>query len=133
MIDSIILNKPKILSQIEAKSKEIVFTMSSDAYVGSLLKTLVASKPQSRLLELGTGIGLSLSWMIDGMDAESRLTTIDNDPELTEIANAYFGKDSRVEILNMDGAKWIDSYEGEDFNLCKLSWSTGIIIMSRKW
>ena len=113
MIDSIILNKPKILAQIEAKSKEIGFTMPSDVYVGCLLKTLVASKPASRFLELGTGIGLSLSWMIDGMDAESRLTTIDNDPELTEIANAYFGKDSRIEILNMDGAKWIDSYEGE--------------------
>ena len=56
MIDSIILNRPEILPEIEAKSKEIGFTMASDFYVGSLLKTLVASKPQSRLLELGTGI-----------------------------------------------------------------------------
>jgi predicted O-methyltransferase YrrM len=86
MDDSIIPDKPKILTEIEAKSKEIGFTMPSDVYVGSLLKTLIASKPKSRLLELGTGIGLSLSWMIDGMDAESSLTTIDNDPKLTEIS-----------------------------------------------
>jgi len=193
MDDSIIPDKPKILSEIEAKSKEIGFTMPSDRYVGSLLKTLIASKPNSRLLELGTGIGLSLSWMIDGMDAESRLTTIDNDPELTEIARDYFGKDKRVEILCMDGTRWINGYKGEgfdlvfadawpgkysdieklldwinvggfyiiddmsiqpnwpkghhenvnnlidylekreDFNLTKLDWSTGIIIMTRKF
>jgi predicted O-methyltransferase YrrM len=193
MDDSNIPNKPKILYEIEAKSKEIGFTMPSDRYVGSLLKTLIASKPNSRLLELGTGIGLSLSWMIDGMDAESRLTTIDNDPKLIEIARAYFGKDSRVEILCMDGTRWINGYKGEgfdlvfadawpgkysdieklldlvnvggfyiiddmsiqanwpeghhenvnnlidylekreDFNLTKLDWSTGIIIMTRKY
>ena len=68
MNDSIIPDKPEILPEIEAKSKEIEFSMPSDYYVGSLLKTLIASKPKSRLLELGTGIGLSLSWMIDGMD-----------------------------------------------------------------
>ena len=117
MNDSIILNKPEILQEIEAKSKEIGFTMSSDYFVGSLLKTLITSKPQSRLLELGTGIGLSLAWMIDGMDAESRLTSIDNDPKLTEIARAYFGKDSRVELLCMDGANWINGYKGEGFDL----------------
>jgi predicted O-methyltransferase YrrM len=193
MDDSNIPNKPKILYEIEAKSKGIGFTMPSDRYVGSLLKTLIASKPNSRLLELGTGIGLSLSWMIDGMDAESRLTTIDNDPKLIEIARAYFGKDSRVEILCMDGTRWINGYKGEgfdlvfadawpgkysdieklldlvnvggfyiiddmsiqanwpeghhenvnnlidylekreDFNLTKLDWSTGIIIMTRKY
>ena len=117
MNDSIILNKPEILPEIEAKSEEIGFPMPSDYYVGSLLKTLIISKPKSRLLELGTGIGLSLSWMIDGMDAESSLTTIDNDPKLTEIARGYFGKESRVEILCMDGAEWINSYGGDGFDL----------------
>ncbi len=117
MNDSIILNKPEILPEIEAKSKEIGFSMPSDVYVGSLLKTLIVSKPKSRLLELGTGIGLSLSWMIDGMDADSSLITIDNDPKLTEIAKGYFGKDSRVEILCMDGTQWINSYKGDGFDL----------------
>ena len=71
MIDSNIQDKPKIHQQIEQKSAEIGFTMPSDVYIGTLLKTLVASKPKGRFLELGTGIGLSLSWMVDGMDAES--------------------------------------------------------------
>jgi hypothetical protein len=41
MNDSIIHNKPEILPEIQAKSKEIGFSMPSDHYVGSLLKTLV--------------------------------------------------------------------------------------------
>lgn len=92
MNDSNILDKPGIHEQIEARSKEIGFTMPSDLYIGTLLKTLISSKPKANLLELGTGIGLSLSWMIEGMDANSTLTTIDNDPQLIKIAKDFFWK-----------------------------------------
>lgn len=61
MNDSKILDKPAIHDRIEAKSKEIGFTMPSDLYIGTLLKTLITSKPKATVLELGTGIGLSLS------------------------------------------------------------------------
>ncbi|MEA1787731.1 class I SAM-dependent methyltransferase [Arenibacter sp. GZD96] len=117
MKDSNILNKPIIHSEIENKSKEIGFTMPSDLYIGTLLKTLITSKPKSNLLELGTGIGLSLSWMIDGMDPESKLISVDNDPKLIEIAENYFGKDKRVEIICADGTEWIKGYKGEKFDL----------------
>ncbi len=117
MNDSNILDKPKIHSAIEAKSKEIGFTMPSDLFIGSLLKTLITSKPKANILELGTGIGLSLSWMIDGLDAESKLTTIDNNPELTQIAQNFFGTDKRLNIICADGAVWIDNYHGEKFDL----------------
>lgn len=92
--------------------------MPSDLYIGTLLKTLITSKPKSNLLELGTGIGLSLSWMLDGMDSESKLISIDNDPKLIEIANNYFGQDKRLEIICADGAEWIKNYVGEKFDLC---------------
>jgi predicted O-methyltransferase YrrM len=117
MNDLNILDKPSIHHQIEAKSKEIGFTMPSDLYIGTLLKTLITSKPKANILELGTGIGLSLSWMIDGMDAESRLITVDNDPKLTQIAESHFGHDKRVRIICQDGAEWIKSYTGEKFDL----------------
>jgi predicted O-methyltransferase YrrM len=68
-------------------------------------------------LELGTGIGLSLSWMIDGLDSESRLTTVDNDPQLTKIATEFFGTDSRIEIVCQDGSEWIKNYNGDQFDL----------------
>ncbi|WP_296701660.1 class I SAM-dependent methyltransferase [Algoriphagus sp.] len=117
MIDNKIHNKPAIHSKIEAKSAEIGFSMPSDLYVGSLLKTLVASKPQGKFLELGTGIGLSLSWMVDGMDEKSKLISVDNDPQLIQIAEDFFGEDSRVELVLTDGAKWIEQYKGTHFDL----------------
>lgn len=112
-----ILDKPALYSKIEAKSKEIGFTMPSDIYIGTLLKTLIASKPNSNILELGTGIGLSLSWMIDGLDEESILTTVDNDPALIKIAQDFFGLDSRVRIVCQDGTEWIKNYQGVPFDL----------------
>ena len=117
MKDSNILDIPKIHFEIDAKSKEIGFSMPSDLFIGTLLKTLITSKPKSKILELGTGIGLSLSWMIDGMDTESKLITIDNDQKLTDIAKSYFGTDERVEIICADGSEWIQNYEGEKFDL----------------
>ena len=117
MKDSNILDIPKLHFEIDAKSKEIGFTMPSDLLIGTLLKTLITSKPKSRILELGTGIGLSLSWMIDGMDSDSKLVTIDNNPKLTDIAKNYFGTDERVEIICADGSEWIKNYNNEKFDL----------------
>lgn len=117
MNDINILDKPRIHVEIKAKSKEIGFTMPSDLYIGTLLKTLITSKPSSNLLELGTGIGQSLSWMIDGMDSDSNLTTVDNDPELIDIAKDFFGAEKRVEIIFANGSEWIKNYSGEKFDL----------------
>ncbi|WP_299222312.1 class I SAM-dependent methyltransferase [uncultured Aquimarina sp.] len=117
MNDIIVAHKPAIHNLIEEKSREIGFTMSSDLYVGALLKTLISSKPKSNILELGTGIGLSLSWMIDGMDSESTLITIDNDPALISIAQDFFGNDRRVSIVCEDGTKWLRAYKGKKFDL----------------
>ena len=111
------INRPKFHAEIEAKCKEIGFSMPSDILIGTLLKTLVASKPSGRFLELGTGIGLSLSWMVDGMNTSSTLTTIDNDSNLSAIAKGFFGDDNRVTIKCEDGSQWIKNYNGENFDL----------------
>lgn len=117
MNDTNIQDIPIIHSEIERKSREIGFGMPSDRYIGTVLKTLISSKPSGRFLELGTGIGLSLSWMIDGMDSDSNLITVDNDPELITIAEHYFGHDDRIEIVGIDGSEWIKTFQGEKFDL----------------
>ena len=117
MNESNIHDYPADYARITRKSEDIGFTMPSDVYIGSLLKTLVSSKPGGRFLELGTGIGLSLSWMIDGMDAESHLISVDNDPKLIAIATEYFGKDERVALHCADGSNWIKTYTGDTFDL----------------
>ena len=117
MNDSKIKDIPAIHTKLESKSKEISFTMPSDLYIGSLLKTLVSSKPNGHFLELGTGIGLSLSWMIDGMNESSTLISVDNDEELVTIANTYFGQDEQVNIICQDGSEWIHQNTKESFDL----------------
>ena len=108
---------PLIHDKIKEKSAEIGFTMPSDLFVGSLLKTLIASKPTANVLELGTGIGLSLSWMIDGLDTNSTITSIDNDSELIAIAKDFFQEDVRVSIVCEDASIWLNDYKGPSFDV----------------
>ncbi len=112
-----IIKMPGRYPALLEKSREIGFGMSSDVYIGTLLKTLVASKPNGNFLELGTGIGLSLAWMIKGMDENSQIVSVDNDPELIQIANTFFDGESRLELVCTDGGEWLESYNGAAFDL----------------
>ena len=102
---------------IEAKSVEIDFSMPSDRLVGALLRSLIASKPQANVLELGTGAGLSLAWMVDGLPHDGRITSIDNDPELVALAQTFFSSDGRVDLVCEDGAHWLHNYHGSGFDV----------------
>ncbi len=117
MNDTRIQDIPEIYPRIQSKCKEIGFDMPSDLYIGTLLKTLIASKPGGAFLELGTGIGLSIAWMIAGMDAQSHLISIDNDQKLIALAMDHFGQDERIQLVCEDGAAWLKNYRGSQFDL----------------
>ncbi|GLU44644.1 O-methyltransferase [Allomuricauda sp. NBRC 101325] len=118
MDQSIILNQPKQYDALLAKSEEMGFTMPSDIYVGTFLKTMAASKPAGNFLELGTGIGLSLSWLLDGMDEDSKMISVDNDAELIQVAKMFFGEEeNRLQLVCSDGADWLEAYKGPLFDL----------------
>ncbi|SFR32322.1 Predicted O-methyltransferase YrrM [Robiginitalea myxolifaciens] len=117
MKDTRISDIPEIYPRIQSKCEEIGFDMPSDLYIGTLLKTLIASKPGGAFLELGTGIGLSLAWMIAGMDAQSGLISIDNDQKLIALALEHFGQDERIQLVCEDGAAWLKNYRGSQFDL----------------
>jgi len=116
MVDSIFSNIPVQYESIAEVTRTMEFNMASDMQTGSLLKTLVASKPSGRILELGTGTGLATSWIIDGMDAQARLITIENSELLLDIARSAL-RDARVEFILADGYEWIRDYSGEKFDL----------------
>ncbi len=119
MLDTVNLNPPSRLKDIEEATRTIGFTMGSDHLTGSLLRTLAAAKPSGMLLELGTGTGLSTAWLLDGMDAQSRLMTVDNDENNTAIARRFLGQDPRVTFNTIDGATFITSMQkqGGTFDL----------------
>lgn len=111
------LTFPRYYEDILVQSKQAGFPMLSDMYTGSFLRTLVCSKPAGRFLELGTGTGLSLSWIVDAMDNESTVISIDNDSSSQLIAQRFFGDDSRVHLLCIDGNQWITENKEENFDL----------------
>lgn len=117
MDQSHIKDIPKLYRNIQSKAKEIGFTMPSDLYIGSFLKTLISSRINGNILEIGTGAGLSLAWMVDGLSEYSQLTSIDNDPSLIDIAKGFFGDNPKLSILCEDGGKWIENYNGPPFDL----------------
>ena len=113
MIDNIFSGIPVQYENIAEATKAIAFNMASDMQTGSLLKTLVASKPSGRILELGTGTGLATSWIIAGMDDKTNLITIENNELLLDIARNAL-QDARVEFVLADGYEWIQSYSGRE-------------------
>ena len=101
---------------IDEATKASGFTMASDALTCSLLRTLAVSKPGGKFLELGTGTGLSTSWILDGMDVNSTLVSIDNDRQFLEIAERFLGKDSRLTLVETDGADWVEANRNEKYD-----------------
>jgi len=107
---------PKAYNDIDAATKSSGFTMASDILTCSLLRTLAASKPSGKMLELGTGTGLSTSWILDGMDKESTLVSIDNDPLFLKIANDKLGFDDRLSLALADGGEWVEENKDLKFD-----------------
>ncbi len=107
---------PKPVEAIWSDTRAAGFDMASDPLVCSLLRTLAAAKPAARFLELGSGSGLSTAWILDGMDAKSRLTTLDNDEALLSILEHHLGDDSRLNVVCDDGDDFVRSLHGQRFD-----------------
>lgn len=107
---------PKTYSKIDEATKALGFTMASDVFTCSLLRTLAASKPAGKFLELGTGTGLSTAWILDGMDNESSLISVDFDEKLLDVANQFLGGDSRLDLVCSDGEKWMNDNKQHTFD-----------------
>lgn len=107
MTDHDIQNIPESYFAIDQATRDLGFTMPSDMLTCSLLRTLAATKPSGKFLELGTGTGLSASWILDGMDPNSTLVSIDNDRTVLNIAATHLGKESRLSLVLSDGEDWV--------------------------
>lgn len=110
------LNEPKALAGIWADTRPLGFAMASEPLACALLRTLAASKPAARFLELGSGTGLSTSWLLDGMDAQSSLTTVDNDEMLLSVLKHRLVSDPRLTVACADGDEFLHSLKGQRFD-----------------
>ncbi len=117
MIDDRGISDPAAVAAIRAETVALGFQMVSEPQVGALLAALAASKPGGRILELGTGTGHGTAWLLSGMDAEARLHTVDIDPAVVAVARRHLGHDPRVTFHLLDGAAFLESTEGNGFDL----------------
>lgn len=111
------LKYPTVLKNIQLDSETLGFEMACDELTGCFLKTLVASKPKGIFLELGTGTGISTAWLLDGMDEDSQLISIENNPVVASVAKKYLEHDPRVKFQVEDAASWLNQVVNQKFDL----------------
>ncbi len=107
MDDLVYLSPPAALEIILERTKALGFDMPSEPQVGAILRVLAASKPGGRILELGTGTGISGAWLLDGMDQDAQLISVDTNADLQTIARDVLGPDPRLKLVTEDGASFI--------------------------
>ncbi|MGJ5673954.1 MAG: O-methyltransferase [Nostochopsis sp.] len=108
------LKTPSVVEKILSETTKIGFQMASEPLVGSLLRTLAASKPTGNFLELGTGTGVATAWLLDGMDKNSKIITVDNDSALVSIAQKYLGDDRRISFHVQDAGTFLEQLKATD-------------------
>lgn len=108
--------QPDQLTAILEATKAKGFDMASEPELGSLLRTLVATKPGGHILELGTGTGLGTAWILDGMDDAARLISVDRDLSVQEIARHHLGNDRRCAFLHQEVREFLLGWGGDGFD-----------------
>jgi predicted O-methyltransferase YrrM len=111
------LNVPAALPAILHGTSTLAFSMPSEPRTGAMLRVLAASKPGGRLLELGTGTGLSTAWLLDGMDRNATLISVDIDPGPQAVAREVLGADRRLEIVTADAVWFLERQTAASFDL----------------
>ena len=111
------LRRPAALARILHRTAELGFTMASEERTGSLLRTLAASKPAGRFLELGTGTGVATAWLLDGMDRASELISVDIDPKVQAVARDSLCGDARLTLITEDGRSFLKRQPPHSFDL----------------
>ena len=117
MDDLSYIRQPAALASILERTQALNFSMASEPRTGALLRTLAASKPSGRLLELGTGTGIATAWLLAGMDAGSTLISVDTDAQVQAVASKCLGSDPRLSLVTEDGASFLRRQSPQSFDL----------------
>jgi len=108
---------PEKYKSIIEKSQEIHFEMYSQEDLGVLLRFLTASKKDARVLELGTGTGLALSWILDGLGMKGVVVSVEKEAQYLELATSFFREDSRLQLVHQDAHLWVNENKAAQFDL----------------
>lgn len=101
------MKEPPKLKLLKQEAEKHDFPMSCDDETGALIRALAASKPLGTILELGTGVGVSTSWLLDGLASGTRLVTVEKDADLSATAKSYLGGDLRIAFHVQDASGFL--------------------------
>lgn len=93
--------------------------MLSGHIQGRLLSMIVSMMNARRVLELGTYVGYSAICMAEGLPADGKITTIDIDDEIEDIARGYIARSphaDKIEFLICDALEYLKTCN-EQFDL----------------
>jgi predicted O-methyltransferase YrrM len=116
MDDLSYIRPPVALARILKRTTDLRFEMASEDRTGALLRTLAASKPGGRFLELGTGTGVATAWVLDGMDVTSELISIDVNATFQQVARDVLGDDARVTFVADDAVAFLNRQPAAGFD-----------------
>ena len=116
MDDLSYIRPPATLPRILSRTAALRFEMASEDRTGALLRTLAASKPGGRFLELGTGTGVSTAWVLDGMDAASELISVDVNLSFQQAARDTLGADPRLKFVIEDAVDFLERQPAASFD-----------------
>ncbi|MHA0038883.1 NUDIX domain-containing protein [Deinococcus sp. PESE-13] len=108
------LQAPPLVARADELARASGFDRSCSEETGRLLRTLAASKPGGRVLELGSGLGAGAAWLLAGMDASARLLTVESDSERARLTAELLQGDPRAEVRAGD---WAQALEFGPFDL----------------
>ncbi len=114
---SLDLTPPPHLADIEIATETLDFKMASIPTTGALLRRLASAKPAAVVLELGTGTGMATCWLLDGLDADGHLVTVDIDPVVQQVAKINLGHDARIHFVEQDGTEFLHNTQTLSFDL----------------
>ena len=93
--------------RLSVRAGEAGFIQNSEEVVGRLLRLLVAMRPGGRYLELGTGMGAGLVWLVSALGDDGGVVTVELDAELQAVARDELGADDRITWFLGDGSVWL--------------------------
>ena len=91
------------VDRARARAAAAGFDLSCDDEVGALMAALAAGVPRGgRILELGTGVGVGLAWIVAGLEGRSdvEVHSVEVDPRTAAVAatEAVLSKPSSTEL-----------------------------------
>lgn len=110
------ITPPQAVASILEETERMNFGMASEPLVGAL-RTLAASKPGGRFLELGTGTGVATAWLLSGMDAHSTLVSVDIDAIAQNVLARALRHDRRLQLVNSGALEYLATQPADSLYL----------------